>query len=515
MWITPGVSLEIPAGFRYHEDAQETLMERCAMKQADAPATPELNGCVRVQVRTYGCQMNVLDSEIISGLLRARGFTLTDRESEADAILFNTCSVRDLSERKVIGKLGMLHRGRARRPELVLGVLGCMAELAGARLLERQPYIDFVCGTNNRQHVPDLLLEALRHRVAGAAQTRYNAADLERLRGALQLDDGPPSPSWQPPVAVGLDARSTVDERIARRPQPWRAFVEIVRGCSNFCSYCVVPYARGPEVSRAPDDILAEITQLANAGCVEITLLGQNVNSYGKDLTGGSALFPELLRQINGIEGVRWIRFVTSNPHDISPAMIEAIADCERVCRQMHFPLQAGADRILARMRRRYTCADYHAKIAALRAAVPSMVFSSDFIVGFPGETDAEFAETCAALTQIGFASAFIFKYSPRPGTAAARDYADDVPQAVKEQRHQHLLALQNEQTHAVYRRQVGSVQTVLVDGPSKLNTAMLQGRTAQYFNVVFSGTDCRPGTFVNVRMTHATPLTLYGELEP
>jgi len=489
-------------------------MKRTTIKQADAPEWPELNGCVRVHLRTYGCQMNVLDSEIIGGLLRARGFALTDNEQDADAILFNTCSVRDLSERKVLGKLGMLGRVRARRPELVLGVLGCMAELAGARLLERQPQIDFVCGTNNRQHVPDLLLEALRHRVAAAAHTRHNAAALERLRRALELADDP-LPPWQPRVATGLDAHSTVDERVARRPQPWRAYVEIVRGCSNFCTYCVVPYARGPEVSRDPEDILAEIRQLVNAGCVEITLLGQNVNSYGKDLTGDTALFPELLRRIDAIDGVRWLRFVTSNPHDISPALIAAIAACERVCRQMHFPLQSGADRILARMQRRYTRAEYYAKIAALRAAVPPMMFSSDFIVGFPGETEADFEETCTALTQIGFASAFIFKYSPRPGTAAARDYADDVPQAVKEQRHRRLLALQNERTHAVYRRQVGSVQTVLVDGPSKLNAAMLQGRTAQYFNVVFAGSDCRPGTFVNVRMTRATPLTLYGEQVP
>jgi len=342
--------------------------------------------------------------------------------------------------------------------------------------------------------------------------TRHNAAQLERLRMALN-GHAPPEP--QDRIVIGLDAHSTVDERIAVRPQPWRAYVEIMRGCSNFCSYCVVPYARGPEVSRAADDIVTEIEQLVAHGCRDVTLLGQNVNSYGKDRGEGFDAFPALLRRLDAIADLRWLRFVTSNPQDISDAMIGALATCKKVCPQIHFPLQSGSDRVLQRMHRRYSCADYLAHVARLRAAVPAMMFSSDFIVGFPGETDADFQATVAAMEQVRFASAFIFKYSPRPRTAAARDFPDDVPTAVKEARHQQLLALQNAHTLAHHQQQVGTRQLVLVDGPSKTNPAMLQGRSAQHFNIVFPGAAHLAGSFVEVCITHATPLTLYGEQLP
>ncbi|MCX7002854.1 MAG: MiaB/RimO family radical SAM methylthiotransferase [bacterium] len=479
---------------------------------ASSPADAMLHAPVFVHLRTYGCQMNVLDSEILRGLLAARGFVITADEQAADAVLFNTCSVRDMSERKVLGKLGMLTQARTRRPELVLGVLGCMAELNGDELLRRAPQLDFVCGTNQRQHVPDLLYQALCRRVAVAPVTRHNAAQLERLRLALN-GHAPPEP--QARIVIGLDAHSTVDERIAVRLQPWRAYVEIMRGCSNFCSYCVVPYARGPEVSRAADDIVAEVEQLVACGCRDVTLLGQNVNSYGKDHGEGSDAFPALLRRLDAIADLCWLRFVTSNPQDISDAMIGALAACKKVCPQIHFPLQSGSDRVLQRMHRRYRCADYLAHVARLRAAVPAMMFSSDFIVGFPGETDADFQATVVAMEQVRFASAFIFKYSPRPRTAAARDFPDDVPTAVKEARHQQLLALQNAHTLAHHQQQVGTRQLVLVDGPSKTNPAMLQGRSAQYFNIVFPGTAQLAGSFAEVCITHATPLTLYGEQLP
>ncbi len=468
---------------------------------------------VFVHLRTYGCQMNVLDSEILCGLLAARGFVITADEQAADAVLFNTCSVRDMSERKVLGKLGMLTHARTRRPELVLGVLGCMAELHGGELLRRAPQLDFVCGTNQRQHVPDLLYQALCRRMAAAASTRHNTAPLERLRRALNGHAAQPVEHAQ--VVTGLDAHSTVDERVAVRPQPWRAYVEIMRGCSNFCSYCVVPYARGPEVSRAADDIVAEIEHLVARGCRDVTLLGQNVNSYGKDHDAGPDAFPALLHRLDAIAELRWLRFVTANPHDISVGMIAALAACEKVCPQIHFPLQSGSDRVLRRMHRRYSRADYFDKVARIRAAVPAMMFSSDFIVGFPGETDEDFQATVTALEQVRFASAFIFKYSPRPHTAAALDFPDDVPTAVKEARHQQLLALQNAHALAHHQQQIGTRQLVLADGPSKTNPAMLQGRSAQHFNIVFPGAAHLAGAFVAVQITHATSLTLYGEQAP
>lgn len=472
-------------------------------------AAPPAPAGVRVHLRTYGCQMNVLDSQIIAGLLTAHGFVMVDDEHDADALLFNTCSVRDLSERKVLGKLGQLRHVRARRPELVLGVCGCMAELSGTRLLEKHPHLDFVCGTNARSQIPALLHAALRRRLASARTTRHNAAHLDRLHSALPLLDVDPLDD-QLLCATGTATPEALDERIARRPYPWQAFVEIMRGCSNFCSYCIVPYARGPEVSRPMDDILRELNELAASGCIEVTLLGQNVNSYGKDRDGRAA-FPELLRRAAAIDRLRWIRFLTSNPHDISDELIETIGATPKLCHHLHFPLQSGSDRILRAMNRKYTCAEYLDKVARLRAAAPDMAFSSDFIVGFPGESDDDFAATRAAMNTVQFASAFIFKYSPRPRTAAAA-LPDDVPRAVKEARHQELLALQNEHTLRAHQAHIAAVHDVLIEGPSKRNAAMLQGRTARYFNVVLPGPPVWAGSIRPVRITHVTPLTMYGE---
>jgi len=472
-------------------------------------AAPPAPAGVRVHLRTYGCQMNVLDSQIIAGLLAASGFLLVNDEHHADALLFNTCSVRDLSERKVLGKLGQLRHARSRRPELVLGLCGCMAELSGARLLEKHPHLDFVCGTNARGRIPALLRAALQRRLAAAPVTRHNALHLQRLRAALPLLAVPVCDD-DLRCATGTATPESLDERIARRPHPWQAFVEIMRGCSNFCSYCVVPHARGPEVSRPMHDILHELSELAAHGCIEVTLLGQNVNSYGKDRDGRAA-FPELLRRAAAIPGLRWIRFLTSNPHDISDELIDTIASSPKICHHIHFPLQSGSDRILRAMNRKYTCADYLDKIARLRAAAPDMAFSSDFIVGFPSETDDDFAATRAAMESVQFASAFIFKYSPRPGTAAAA-LPDDVPRSIKEARHQKLLALQSSHTLLAHQQHIGAVHDVLIEGPSKRNAAMLQGRTARFFNVVLPGPPDWAGSIRPVRITHVTPLTMYGQ---
>ena len=462
---------------------------------------------VNVHLRTYGCQMNVLDSQIVAGMLVAHGFTVVEDAEAADAVLFNTCSVRDVSERKVLGKLGELRIARARRPELVLGVLGCMAELSGPRLLEKNPHVDFACGTNARSRIPALLRDAFVRRVAGAKTTRHNARHLDRLRTAFgnAVDAGGTR------IATGTGVPEALDERVAIRPHPWHAFVEIMRGCSNYCSYCVVPYARGAETSRPHGDILDEISRLAAAGVMEVTLLGQNVNSYGRGGARGELSFPDLLRRINAIAGIRWIRFVTSNPQDISDELVAAIAECAKVCNQIHFPLQSGSDRILKLMNRKYTRAGYFQTVDKLRSAVPGMAFSSDFIVGFPGETDKDFALTRMAMEEVRYTSSFLFKYSPRPGTAAAA-LSDDVPCEVKKARHQELLALQNVLTLEVHQAQIGTEQEVLVEGPSKRNAQTLQGRTARYFNVVLPGDPAWAGTFRRVVFDRATTLTLYGK---
>ena len=469
---------------------------------------------IKVCLLTYGCQMNILDSQVLSGNLTRQGFTIVEDESEADAVIFITCSVRDLAERKVLGKAGKLNVKRRRRPEVVLGVTGCMAELKGEELLEGKNVFDFVAGTHKRHLIPEMILRALCRRVAAAEVTAANAEHIERLGKALAPYMEECLASEGALLAVGKDPMSFgLDELEAMRPRPWQAFVEIMRGCSNFCSYCVVPYARGPEVSRPAESILSELRALAVSGCVEVTLLGQNVNSYGKDLPAGSMSFPELLKEAAKIEGIKWLRFVTSNPQDISDELISLMASEKKICRYLHFPLQSGSNRILKMMNRKYTLEGYLEKVAKLRAAMPDLWLAGDLIVGFPGETLEDFGETLRAVEKIDYANNFLFKYSERPGTAAAR-LKDDVPLEEKKRRHAELMALQGRLTHEHLKSLVGTIQEVLVEGRSKRNRDVLQGRTTHYANVVFEGDPSLIGKFVQVRMESATPLTLYGSCE-
>ncbi|MCK5852044.1 tRNA (N6-isopentenyl adenosine(37)-C2)-methylthiotransferase MiaB [bacterium] len=508
-----------------------------------APKTP-----VFVHLRTYGCQMNILDSEIITGMLVDLGYTIVDDETKADAVIFNTCSVRDLSERKVLGKIGSLNLKRKCRPEVVLGVCGCMAELSSDRLLKKNPHIDFACGTRQHGKIPELLSTAIINRTATAEITKHNAEHLERLEKAfcdsgnniprplrgrplqrgtiphssgtvssvssVQLSKDGISPNKQSArIAVGFQNNTLIDERVALRSKPWSAFVEIVRGCSNFCTYCVVPYARGPEISRQPEDIVNEINELAKNGCIEITLLGQNVNSYGKDLNNPEITLANLLREIQNIDGIKRLRFLTSNPQDISDDLISTIAECDKICHQIHFPLQSGSDRILKLMKRKYSLTEYMEKINKLRAAVPDISFSSDFIVGFPGETDEDFIATLEAMEKIRYTSAFLFKYSTRRGTKAA-DLEDDVPLELKKARHQELLSLQNQTTYEFHKSLVGKTIDVLIEGKSKRNIENAQGRSRQFFNVVVEDVDLHGGELVNVEITRATKLSIYGKLK-
>jgi tRNA-2-methylthio-N6-dimethylallyladenosine synthase len=473
------------------------------------------NASIRVFIRTYGCQMNVLDSRIMRGLLIDNGFSCVDNEEDADVFLFNTCSVRDLSERKVLGKLGMLTHTRKRRPEIVLGICGCMAQLAGERIIEKNPHVDFVCGTRARNSLPSLVKYAVLNRLNSAVKTKHNQEHLLRMHRACSAENTPLAlcPAYSHSRVV-IDDTGSVNERCAIRPHPWSAFVEIVRGCSNFCTYCVVPHARGPEVSRPSHDILDEILTLANAGCKEITLLGQNVNSYGKD-TPLECSFPELLTRVAKINGIERLRFLTSNPQDVSPALIEVMATTPKICRHIHFPLQSGSDTILKKMNRKYSLSEYLDLVNSLRKAMPDIAFSSDFIVGFPSESDDDFAATRNAMEKVRYTSSFLFKYSPRPGTAAAEKMSDNVPQNVKAARHAELLALQNSHTKEHHAAAKGCVLRVLPDGTSKRNSEMLQGRSERYFNVVFPGEKNDIGHIIDVQITEYTPLTLYGKKVP
>jgi len=393
---------------------------RLRSKDQDAQAPPP----GRFYLRTFGCQMNRHDSERVSGLLRARGWRRVDEEDLADLILLNTCSVRLHPEAKVWGRLSRYRRIQESRPGLVLGVLGCMARLRSGEIRERFPEVEIILG-------PESL-----HRLGEEIAARWDASAPARI--SEDFFRGP-----------------------ADRESPLTAWVTVVRGCDNFCSYCVVPYARGREVSRPPGEILAEVRGLGEGGYREVTLLGQNVNSYrGLDPGGEPVDFPGLLRLLDPVEGIERIRFLTSHPKDISPGLVEAVAELEKVCEFLHFPAQSGSDAVLARMRRGYTRDDYLEKVARLKRSVPGIALASDFIVGFPGETEEDFVRTRNLVEEVGFDQIFAFAYSARPGTAAAA-LPDDVPDAVKSARLRELLSLQNRRAGEKNRKLIGKVLEV------------------------------------------------------
>ncbi len=429
-------------------------------------------------IRTYGCQMNELDSEIMAGLLEKRGLTKVDDEMIADLIIFNTCSIRDLAERKALGKLGKLSQIRKKRA--IIGVTGCMANAKKESLFQKLPHIDFVLGTNNI-HELNLVLDDL-------------------------LSSGKQS------TKVDFRFEHELDYTIAKRADPVKAYVSIIRGCDKYCTYCVVPYTRGPEVSRSPDDIVHECMRLVQSGYKEITLLGQNVNSYGKDKPEWKTLFHDLLYKLDAIPGLSRIRFMTSHPVDITRELMEAIRDLPSLCEFVHFPLQAGSNRILKKMHRLYTKEEYFEKVALLREIVPNVCLGTDIIVGFPTETDAEFQETYDALKALKYSVAFLFAYSPRKGTPALR-FKDDIPETVKEERLQALLSLQEE----IYREErqimMGQEVEVLVERPSSKDDTMLKGRTRCWKNVVFHGPHSLVGTLQKIRLHSFANQTLIGDL--
>lgn len=432
----------------------------------------------RYFIITYGCQMNERDSELLAGLLEEEGYSPAETPEAADVVVINTCCVRESAERKILGRIGQLRRLKRERPGLVLAVGGCLAQMEGAaeRLLKHAPDIDVVFGTHNAHRLAQLVATA---RAAG-----------------------------EPTVEVWRAAEEPVEHLPARRSSGVSAWCNVMFGCTNFCSYCIVPYVRGPERSRLRGDIMAEVEGLLTAGYREVTLLGQNVNAYGRDLDPPDT-FSGLLRAVDGL-GVERIRFVTSHPRDFGADLVTAIAECGHVCEHVHLPAQAGSDRILAAMNRGYDRRHYLGLVRRLRQAVPGVAVTTDLIVGFPGETDQDFADTLDLVKEAQFDAAFTFLFSPRRGTPAAA-LPEQVPAAVKQERLLRLVELQNEISAAHNQVLVGTDVEVLVEGPSRKDPARLSGRTRTNRVVVFNG-EAAAGALVWVTVTRAYTFHLVGE---
>lgn len=446
---------------------------------------------MKIHIKTYGCQMNERDSEALAGMLTEAGHTMVDAEEAADVLLFNTCSVREQAERKAKGKIGYMKKLKARNPDLIIGALGCMAQRLGNELLNELPHLDFVLGTG-QLHTLAPLVESIR------ADRRQVVAITESAE-----------------VLTGMRTH----HRHAEGGEPgFKAQIAITRGCNRFCSYCIVPYVRGREVSRSREDVVAEARELAADGAKELLLLGQNVAAYGwggnlNPPPSGVSPFAELLEELDRIPELLRIRFTSPYPTYFNDRLIAAIAGSRTVCHNIHLPLQSGSDRVLAAMNRQYTAAGYRAVVAALRKAMPDVTFSTDVIVGFPGETDEDFRLTRELMNEVGFDNSFIFKYSPRPGAKSASD-ADSVPQEVKEERNALLLEDLKTRVAAALRGQVGTVQEVLVEGTSPRNPERWCGRTGTNRLVHFLPVaDLEPGTLRQVKIIRAGGVSLFGEL--
>ncbi len=432
-------------------------------------------------LETFGCQMNVVDSEQIVDLLQGIGYVQVGSAEEADLVLLNTCSVRDKAERKVYGHLGRFKPVKDQRPELIIGVGGCVAQQEGERMLEKVPYLDLVFGTHNIHKLPQM--------VAQVEAKRQRSSATEFLDRDTRLH---------------LFPERTRKESVTR-------FVTVMQGCDNFCSYCIVPHVRGREISRPSSDILAEITALVAQGVKEVTLLGQNVNSYGIN-DPDEVSFAELLRRVAAIAGLERLRFATSHPKDLTPELIACFGELNKLCRHIHLPVQCGSDRILQLMNRGYTAADYLAKVEQLRAVCPDIRLTTDIIVGFPRETEADFQQTLDLVKAVGYVDAFTFLYSPRIETAAAK-MPDIVSGAEKQDRFDRLVALQQQTSEKLWQKDVGTVQDVLVEGESKQGQGQLFGRTTWNRIVNFSGSAELVGSVVPLKIIRSFRNSHLGEL--
>jgi len=426
----------------------------------------------RVFLETYGCQMNVADSELMAGVLERAGFTPTGRPEDADAIVLNTCAIREHAEQRVLGRLGDFARLKAARPGLVVGVAGCMAQHLRAKLLDQSRVLDLVVGPDGYRHLPELL---------------RRAAD-------------------EPVAHVRLDRDETYGDLEPRRGDGVRAWVTIQRGCDKFCTYCVVPYTRGRERSLPLADLVRQVREAVARGFREVVFLGQTVNSYHD----GTHDFADLLRAANALEGLLRIRYTSPHPADVGERLIAAMAECPRVCPQVHLPLQSASDRVLEAMRRTYTLDHYRGVVKRLRDAIPGLGLSTDIIVGFPGETEEDFERTCDYMAEVRYDSAFLFKYSARPDTRAHR-LPETVSEEEKGRRLTRLIDQQQAISAEINAEWIGREVEVLVEGPARRTPEQLTGKSPQFKTVVFPGDGTRPGTLRRVRVVGATSQTLLG----
>lgn len=435
----------------------------------------------KLYIETYGCQMNFSDSEIVASILAGNEFDTVPEAAEAGLILINTCSIRDKAEQRVWKRLRELKALKKKNPALRIGVIGCMAERLHEQLLDPRHGIDLVAGPDAYRNLPELIAET---------ETGARAANVQ------------------------LSLEETYDdiEPVRLAPGGVSAFISIMRGCENFCAYCVVPFTRGKERSRNPETILAEAAGLFEKGYREVTLLGQNVNSYHWDENQQSLTFPDLLKQVAAINPLLRVRFTTSHPKDLSDELIQTIAAHPNICRAIHLAVQSGSNAVLGRMNRKYTREWFLGRIAAIRAQIPDCAISTDIIAGFCGETDDDHRDTLSLMEEVKFDNAFMFRYSEREGTIAAKKYPDDVPDEVKAARLAEIIELQHKHSLRSNKADVGKTFEVLTEGFSKRSNEMLSGRNSQNKVVVFKALHAKPGEYARVRITACTQATLVGE---
>ncbi len=457
----------------------------------------------KLYIETVGCQMNVLDSELVVARLRHDGYELTNRLEDADAILYNTCSVRQHAEDKIYSALGRIKRLKQTRPDVKIGVLGCMAQKDQAQILKRAPHVDLVVGPGQISRVPELL------RASASERTPQLAVSLARNAGSRTT------------VTDSFESYDP-DREPAMRPSPFQAFVRVMMGCDKFCTFCIVPSVRGPEQSRPPADIFEESRRLIDQGVVEITLLGQTVNSYSHRAEDGRLWrLADLLARLHDLEGLKRLKFLTNYPTDMTADLLHAVRDLPKVSRYLHVPAQHGCDDVLRRMKRNYTVSFYEEMLQRTRETIPGVAVSSDFIVGFCGETEEAFQRSMALVDRCRFKNSFIFKYSARPGTKADSLHDDDIPEDVKRRRNSELLARQDEICHELNRDFQGRTVEVLAEGPSEWSARnaepgpiqQLIGRTSCDRIVLFQGSQRLAGRLVDVRINEATAVTLFGEV--
>jgi len=457
----------------------------------------------KIYILSFGCQMNKLDTALVTSALQDAGFSLTESVKEADVVLINTCSVREHAEQRVLSHLGHLKHIKKSRPDMVVGVIGCMAQRLGDKLLEHEA-VNIVCGPTQIPQIADLLKQAFEKnekRLAVTEKILQKTTDiqnqtLERFESAYGIED---------------------------KQIPSQAFVRAMRGCNNFCAYCIVPYVRGPEVCRPPEAIIEQIKRLASKGIKQVTLLGQTVNSYKYKKDGRTWSLADLLDAASDIEGIEWLKFVTSYPsEEFFDEILQVMADSPKVCNYLHIPAQSGSDKILRAMNRHYSSRWYLELLAKARAAVPGIAIAGDFIVGFSGETEDDFEATVELLKKAQYKNSFIFKYSPRPGTTADKRLEDTVPAEVKQKRIAELLAAQEKISDELSRDFLDKEVKVLVEGLSKKShrniagspdNPQLVGRIATDYIVVFNGPMSLAGRFAKVKIIKTSPLTLFGEL--